>query len=47
MDREAKRAGVSLPSSEDGNSPSFRKVVFSRFLEYKAIKSRNPVIPTT
>jgi hypothetical protein len=32
--KERNRVGVSLPSSEDGNSSSFRKAVFSNYLEF-------------
>jgi hypothetical protein len=29
------RVGVSLPSSEDGNTFSFRNIVFSNYLEFR------------
>jgi hypothetical protein len=39
------RVGVSPPPSEDGNKSSFRNIVFSSYLEFRAMnKSRKPVI---
>jgi hypothetical protein len=39
------RAGVSLPSPEDGNRSSFQNVVFSSYLELHTMeKSRNSAI---
>jgi hypothetical protein len=38
------REGVSFPSTEDGNKPSFRDVAFSSYLELRAMdKVQKPV----
>jgi hypothetical protein len=40
-----KRAGVSLPSGEDGNKSSFRNVGFSSYLDFQTMdKIQKPVI---
>jgi hypothetical protein len=38
------RVGSSPSSPEDGNEFSFRKIVFSSYLEILVIESTNPVI---
>jgi hypothetical protein len=31
------RAGVSIPSNEDANTPSFRNVMYSSYLEFRTL----------
>jgi hypothetical protein len=37
LSKGPKRAGVSLPSPEDGNTSSLRNVVFSSYLEFQTM----------